>query len=178
MRSALEVLADEDPLINLSQDEVRGELSVSLYGEVQRDVIGETLMRDFGIAVGFSNTTTICIERVAGLGEAVEMMLSGRTGRTPFLAGVGLRVEPAAPGSGITFSPGIEPGRLPTAFINAVNESVLETLRQAPHGWEIRDCTVTMTASGYCPRQSHAHATFDKSMSSTPATSDSSRRSS
>lgn len=166
LRSALEVLADEDPLINLRQDEARGELSVSLYGEVQRDVIGETLMRDFGIAVGFSNTTTICIERVAGLGEAVEMMLSGRTGRTPFLAGVGLRVEPAAPGSGITFSSGIEPGRLPTAFINAVNESVVETLRQGLRGWEIRDCTVTMTASGYCPRQSRAHATFDKNMSS------------
>jgi ribosomal protection tetracycline resistance protein len=31
----------------------------------------------------------------------------------------------------------------------------------------VLDCTVTMTHSGYAARQSHAHATFDKSMSST-----------
>ena len=41
------------------------------------------------------------------------------------------------------------------------------TLRQGLHGWEVTDCTVTMTHSGYWPRQSHSHATFDKSMSST-----------
>ena len=35
------------------------------------------------------------------------------------------------------------------------------------HGWRVTDCRVTMTHSGYWPRQSHAHATFDKSMSST-----------
>ena len=35
------------------------------------------------------------------------------------------------------------------------------------HGWRVSDCRVTMTHAGYWPRQSHAHATFDKSMSST-----------
>ena len=35
------------------------------------------------------------------------------------------------------------------------------------HGWQVIDCVVTMTHSGYWPRQSHAHAHFDKSMSST-----------
>ena len=35
------------------------------------------------------------------------------------------------------------------------------------HGWQVTDCVVTMTHSGYWPRQSHAHAHFDKSMSST-----------
>ena len=31
------------------------------------------------------------------------------------------------------------------------------TLRQGLYGWEVPDCTVTMTHSGYWPRQSHAH---------------------
>ena len=39
------------------------------------------------------------------------------------------------------------------------------------HGWAIPDCRVVMTHSGYYPRQSHAHATFDKAMSSTARTS-------
>jgi ribosomal protection tetracycline resistance protein len=167
LRSALDALAAEDPLINLRQDESRGELSVSLYGDVQREVIRETLRRDFGIEVEFSDTTTICIERLAGVGEAAEMMPAGRSARTPFLAGVGLRVEPAPPGSGVVFSPGIETGRLPMAFVNAVGEAVRDTLRQGLCGWEIPDCVVTMTSSGYWPRQSHAHGTFDKNMSST-----------
>jgi ribosomal protection tetracycline resistance protein len=167
LHSALEALADEDPLINLRQDESRGEMSVSLYGEVQREVIRDTLDRDFGIKVEFSDTTTVYIERLAGIGEGVEPMPTGRTSRTPFLAGVGLRIEPAAPETGVTFSTGIETGRLPMAFINAVEEAVRETVRHGLHGWDIPDCVVTMTSSGYWPRQSRAHGTFDKNMSST-----------
>jgi small GTP-binding protein len=60
-------------------------------------------------------------------------------------------------------------GALPLAFRKAVEESVRETLRQGLHGWEVPDCTVTMTHSGYSPRQSHSPAIFDKSMSSTGA---------
>ena len=53
--------------------------------------------------------------------------------------------------------------------MNAVTETVFDTLRQGLHGWEVTDCRITMTHSGYYPRQSHAHATFDKSMSSVGA---------
>ena len=167
LHSALEALAEEDPLINLRQDDVRGELSVSLYGEVQREVIRGTLERYFGVEVEFSDTTTVYIERLAGVGEAADPMPTGRTSHTPFLAGVGLRVEPAQPGTGVTFSTGIETGRLPMAFINAVEETVHETVRHGLLGWDIPDCAVTMTSSGYWPRQSRAHGTFDRNMSST-----------
>ncbi len=165
--SALDVLADEDPLIGLRQDETRGELSVSLYGDVQRDVIRDTLLRDFGVRARFRDTTVLCIERIAGSGEAEVMMLGGRSTSAPFLAGVGVRVEPAPDGAGVIFSAGIELGKLPLAFVNAVAASARETMRQGLHGWEVPDCTITMTRSGYWPRQSHAHATFDKNMSST-----------
>ncbi len=56
---------------------------------------------------------------------------------------------------------------MPYAFFKAVEDTVRETLGQGLHGWPIPDCTVTMTHSGYAPRQSHAHQGFDKSMSST-----------
>ena len=167
LHSALEALADEDPLINLRQDESRGELSVSLYGEVQREVIRNTLQRDFGIDVEFSDTTTVYIERLAGIGEAVDPMPTERSRHTPFLAGVGLRIEPAQPGTGVTFSPGIQTGRLPLAFVYAVGEAVRKHVRRGLLGWDIPDCVVTMTSSGYWPRQSRAHGTFDKNMSST-----------
>jgi ribosomal protection tetracycline resistance protein len=56
---------------------------------------------------------------------------------------------------------------MPYSFFRAVEEAVRETLGQGLYGWRVTDCVVTYTHSGYYPRQSHAHATFDKSMSST-----------
>jgi ribosomal protection tetracycline resistance protein len=164
LHAALTQLAEQDPLIDLRQDDVRSELLVSLYGEVQKEVIQATLDEEFGLAVEFSETTTICIERPAGTGSAVEFIGQAPN---PFLAGVGLRVDPAPVGSGIEFVLEIELGALPFSFLKAVKETVYESLGQGIYGWQVTDMTVTMTHSGYYPRQSHAHAHFDKSMSST-----------
>ena len=100
LHAALAQLADQDPLINLRQDDVRQEISVSLYGEVQKEVIGATLADEFGIDVTFRETTTICIERPVGTGAAFEIIDKEPN---PFLATVGLRVEPAEVDSGVEF---------------------------------------------------------------------------
>ena len=87
----------------------------------------------------------------------------------PFLAAVGLRVEPAPLGAGVTVGLEVELGSMPSAFFTAVEESVRATLLQGPHGWEIPDCAVTITHSGYWGRHSVGHADFTKSISSTAA---------
>jgi len=161
---ALTQLAEQDPLINLRQDDIRQEIFVSLYGEVQKEVIQATLANEFDIDVTFRETTTICIERPAGTGAAVERI--GKAGN-PFLATVGLRIEPAPINSGLEFRLEVELGAMPFSFFKAVEDTVREALHQGIHGWQVTDCMVTMTHSGYCPRQSHSHAMFDKSMSST-----------
>ncbi|MGS2618879.1 GTP-binding protein [Micromonospora sp. LZ34] len=161
---ALAHLAEQDPLINVRQDPARREISVSLYGEVQKEVIQAVLADDHGVPVTFRETTTVHVERLVGVGAAVEFI---GVPPNPFLATVGLRVAPGPPGSGTTFRLAVELGSMPPAFIAAVEETVHETLRQGPHGWQVLDCEVTMTHSGYWARQSHAHGTFDKSMSST-----------
>jgi ribosomal protection tetracycline resistance protein len=164
LRVALAQLAEQDPLIGLRQDELRQEISVSLYGEVQKEVIQATLADDFGVDVAFRETTTICIERPLGTGAAAELI---EQGRNPFLATVGLRIEPAPVDSGLEFRLEVELGSMPYAFFRAVEETVEETLQQGLRGWRVTDCRVTMTHSGYAARQSHAHGVFDKSMSST-----------
>ncbi len=161
---ALSQLAEQDPLIALRHDRLRLETSVSLYGEVQKEVIQATLADEYGIDVTFSETTTICVERPSGTGSAVEIIDKAPN---PFLATIGLRVDPAPIGSGIEFRLEVELGSMPYSFVRAVEETVKETLREGIHGWEVLDCVVTMTHSGYWARQSHAHGTFDKSMSST-----------
>ncbi|MFE7839080.1 GTP-binding protein [Streptomyces sp. NPDC057474] len=163
---ALTQLAEQDPLIGLRHDDLRQETSVSLYGEVQKEVVQATLADEYGIDVTFRETTTICVERLAGVGEAVEF---NKKDGNPFLATVGLRVEPAPVGSGVDFRLEVELGSMPYAFFKAVEDTVREALEQGVHGWRVPDCVVTVTHSGYSPRQSHAHQRFDKSMSSTGA---------
>lgn len=164
LHAALAQLAEQDPLIDLRQDDLRQEVSVSLYGEVQKEVVQATLEAEYGIGVDFRESTTIHVERVTGSGEAVELI---QQDGNPFLAGVGLRVDPAPDRDGVTFGIEIELGSLPPAFLRAIDETVHETLRQGLHGWDVPDCRVTLVRSQYWPRQSHSHATFDKSMSST-----------
>jgi ribosomal protection tetracycline resistance protein len=164
LHTALTQLAEQDPLIGLRRDDVRGELLLSLYGEVQKEVIQATLASEYAVEAEFSASTTICIERPAGTGAAFEII---DTPPNPFLATVGLRVDPAPVDSGVRFRLEVELGSMPFAFFKAVEETVAAALQQGIHGWQVTDCVVTMTHSGYWPRQSHAHAHFDKSMSST-----------
>lgn len=164
MYSALTELADQDPLIDLRRDDGRREIAVSLYGEVQKEVIAAVLAEEYGIEVTFRPTTSICVERVVAPGEAVQLIA---TAPNPFLATVGLRVEPLPIGAGHEFALEIELGSMPPAFFTAVREGIAATLEEGVHGWAVPDARVVMTHSGYYPRQSHAHATFDKAMSST-----------
>lgn len=143
--AALTQLAEQDPLINLRQSEQ--ELYVSLYGEVQKEVIQATLANDYGIDVEFRETTIICVERLVAAGEAVEIM--GKA-PNPCAATVGLRIEPGPINSGLEYRLAIEThGKMPLAFFKAVEESVRETLRQGLFGWQVTDCLVTITQVGY-----------------------------
>jgi ribosomal protection tetracycline resistance protein len=164
LHTALTQLAEQDPLINLRQDDAARELTVSLYGEVQKEVIEATLATDFGLAVSFRQTRPICVEWVTGTGSALEVIDQPPN---PFLATVGLRVDPAPAGAGVRFRLGIELGALPFSFLRAIDETVQVTLGQGLRGWPVPDATVTLIQSGYWPRQSHMHGTFDASMSST-----------
>ncbi|GAA2270898.1 hypothetical protein GCM10010149_10410 [Nonomuraea roseoviolacea subsp. roseoviolacea] len=160
LHAALAELAEQDPLIGLRQDDERQEVSVSLYGEVQKEVVQATLAADYGLEVTFRETTTICVERPAATGEAVELL--GQDGN-PFVATVGLRVEPAPPGSGVAFRVDAPLSTLPLyvyksagELAEAIGATVRETLRQGLHGWEVVDCAVTMTRSGYASPASTA----------------------
>jgi ribosomal protection tetracycline resistance protein len=150
---ALGQLAEQDPLINLRQDDLRGEMYLSLYGEVQKEVIEATLAQEYDLEVHFRETSVICVERPNGSGEAIELL--GKNGN-PFLATLGLRVEPAPVNSGIVLRLEAELVSIPLYFYKSVEEflrvmedTVRDTLQQGLHGWQVIDGVVTITHSGY-----------------------------
>jgi len=150
---ALGRLAEQDPLINVRQDDSRHEISVSLYGEVQKEVIQATLANDFGLDVTFRETTPIYIERAIGTGEATEIL---HAESNPFLATIGLRVDPAPEGSGLEFRLQVDHRAVPIYvykkvenFAEALGKYVRQTLQEGLFGWQVRDCVVTMTECNY-----------------------------
>jgi ribosomal protection tetracycline resistance protein len=149
LRAALAQLAEQDPLINV-RSEPSGELAVSLYGEVQKEVIEATLDADYGIAVTFRDTTPLYIERPAGTGAAQETLNSETN---PFHAAIGLRVEPAA---GFAFRLAVDYQSVPLyvyrnieEFASAMEQYVRATLEEGLYGWAVNDCLVTMISSNY-----------------------------
>ncbi|MQA84529.1 MAG: GTP-binding protein [Streptosporangiales bacterium] len=153
LRAALAQLAEQDPLINVRQDDIRQEIFVSLYGEVQKEVIQATLANDFGLDVTFRESTTICIERPAGTGEALEILNSESN---PFHATIGLRIDPAPNDSGIEFQLRVDIRTAPIhiyksveSFADMMGQYVRQTLQEGLFGWQVTDCIVSMIKCSY-----------------------------
>ncbi len=153
LHAAVTQLAEQDPLINVRQDDIRQEIYVSLYGEVQKQVIEATLATEYGLATGFRETTPICVERPLRTGMAEEIL---HAPENPFLATLGIRIDPAPAGTGIGFRLEIDHQAVPLyiyknmeSFGAAMEGYVTETLRQGLFGWQVTDCTVSLIRSQY-----------------------------
>ncbi|HZX05416.1 translation factor GTPase family protein [Kribbella sp.] len=136
---ALTQLAEQDPLIRVRKAD---EITVSLYGEVQKEVIASLLASEYGVEVTFSETTPIHVERLNGTGTAMREITEG-----PWAAGVGFRVAPVA--EGIEYNLEVELGALPRAFHTAIEETVRQTLHQGLYGWEIPNIRIDLTHTAY-----------------------------
>ncbi|MDR7252459.1 ribosomal protection tetracycline resistance protein [Nocardioides sp. BE266] len=152
LRVALAQLADQDPLIAARSGE-DGRPTVSLYGRVQQEVIASTLAEDHGIEVAFSEASVLHVERLRRAGTAVERF---NTPTNPWGATIGLRLTPAAPGSGLVFDVGVPMRDLPLYlfksvehFTSVMSEHVAQALSCGLRGWEVTDCRVTLTEAGY-----------------------------
>jgi ribosomal protection tetracycline resistance protein len=153
LRAALAQLAEQDPLIDVRQNDLLDELWVSLYGEVQQEVIEETLATDYGIEVEFLEATPIHVERPLRTGEAVEVL---HADTNPFRATIGFRVAPGPVGSGIDFRYEVDAQSAPLyvyktfeSFTEHMAAYVRQALREGLAGWQVTDCVVTMNRCMY-----------------------------
>jgi ribosomal protection tetracycline resistance protein len=126
------------------RDHVHQAIYLRIFGEVQKEVIESTLQERYGLDVRFSETSIVCIEKPRAVGQAIELIGAADN---PFVATLGLKIEPGPVGSGITYrSP---TGALPLSFYRAIEEAVRATLAQGLYGWEVSDLVVTITDTAY-----------------------------
>ena len=153
LHAAITEIAEQDPLINVRQDDIRQEIYVSLYGEVQKQVIEATLATEYGVEVGFNQTTPICVERPVRTGTAEEIL---HAPGNPFLATLGIRIDPAPPGAGTAVRLKVGHQSVPLYiyknmdnFAAAMEHYIARTLHQGLYGWQVTDCTVSLVRSQY-----------------------------
>ncbi|CAN5146837.1 TetM/TetW/TetO/TetS family tetracycline resistance ribosomal protection protein [soil metagenome] len=139
---ALQQLSEQDPLIDVRLDGVDQEVTVSVYGEVQKEVIAARLEAEYGVVADFLPTRTVHIERVAATGQCFEQTATGN-------ASVALRVEPAAVGSGVEYVLGVERGYLLPSFHVAIEETLARVVGEGVFGWRVTDCLVTLIHGRY-----------------------------
>jgi ribosomal protection tetracycline resistance protein len=136
---ALSQLSEQDPLINLRQGDGEDGLSISLYGEVQKEVIEHTLKAEYGLSVRFLDTSPIYVERILGVGNAIEHAPD------PFLATIGLRVEPGDSEGRHRLIFEVEPGAAPPFAFKAIDEALETAFGQGVHGWQVINASVSIT---------------------------------
>ncbi|MEU6248184.1 translation factor GTPase family protein [Glycomyces sp. NPDC047010] len=153
LHRALADLADIDPLIAVRPD--RGAARIRLYGEVQQEVLTDTLALEYGIDVRFEAVTVVCVERLARRADAAARM--GDPGHQ-YHYSLGVTVEPAAPGSGVELVVAANQITLPMhvygnadGYRAAIGEYLATPLADGPHGWPVTDLRVTVTDSDYPP---------------------------
>jgi ribosomal protection tetracycline resistance protein len=139
---ALQQLSVQDPLIDVRLDGIDQEITVNVYGEVQKEIIAARLDEEYGIRAEFLPTRTVHVERAAGTGECFEQTRMGN-------AAVGLRVEPGPVGAGVEYVLGVERGYLLPSFHTAIEETLATVVDEGLFGWRVIDCIVTLIHGRY-----------------------------
>ncbi len=94
----LRVLEEEDPMLRLSYDEEKKEITVQVMGQVQREILQRLIKDRFDMQIEFGPSRIIYKETIADTVEGV-----GHFEPLRHYAEVHLLLEPGEPGSGLVF---------------------------------------------------------------------------
>jgi len=124
---ALHKLAEEDPTFKVRVDQETGQTIMSGMGELHLEVLIDRLLREFGVQARVGNPRVSYRESIRRKVDEVEYRHVKQTGGRGQYAHVVLALEPAEPGSGITFEDDIKRGAIPREFIPAVERGVRDS---------------------------------------------------
>ena len=138
----LRQLEEEEPLLRIVWKEETGEIHAQLMGEVQIDVLKNMVKERFGVEVDFGSGSIVYKETLA---EPVEGV--GHFEPLRHYAEVHLLMEPAEPGSGLTFTSSCSEDVLDKNW----QRLILTHLEEKKHkgvltGSEITDMKITLVA--------------------------------
>lgn len=140
LAAALQQLSSEDPHLDFRWFSEERELHVRIMGVVQTEILTELLLSRFGLAATISPPTVIYRETPAASGEGAESYTMPK----PCWAIVKFRIEPAAPGSGVSYTSQVDKSDIAPRYQNEIAGRIEHALEQGPKGWQTTDLTVTL----------------------------------
>lgn len=141
LASALRELSDEEPYINSEWEKTEREITLSITGKIQLEVLSALLSERYGLSVSFSPPTVIYKETPIKIAEGYECYTMPK----PCWAIVRLLIEPMPRGSGIAFDMGnIPSNQLFYKYQEHIRRSTFESAKQGIHGWEVTDFKATL----------------------------------
>lgn len=140
LQKALTELCDEDPRLDFRYLREKKELHLSIYGEIQTEILQALLLERYGLSVQFSPPSVIYKETPSRKGEGFDAYTMPK----PCWAVLRFLMEPLPEGSGLQYESKVTGGRLPYRYQEHVKTAVPRALQQGLKGWEVTDCKVTL----------------------------------
>ena len=141
---ALSEMSMQDNQLDCTINKDTNEISLRIYGDIQKEFIRTLLLDKYGLPVEFTPTLTVFKETPAATGTAERYIGEKSNFHQYYSAGVKLVVEPLAGGEGIRYQSAVSYGDLTKSFQNGVEEGVMQGLKYGPRGWEVTDASVTL----------------------------------
>lgn len=137
-------MADEDPSIDVHQDDETGDLIVGGVSELHVEVVAERIAARFGVRVDLAEPHVPYRETIRRSARAEGKHKKQSGGRGQF-GDVWVRVEPLRRGAGVEFVDAVVGGAIPRQYIPAVESGVREALgRGGLAGYPVVDLRVTV----------------------------------
>lgn len=128
MSEALQKLAEEDPTFRVRSDENTAQTVISGMGELHLEVLVDRMKREFKVQASVGRPRVAYKETITRPVEHAEFRYVKQTGGRGQYGHVVLEIEPAAPGTGLTFENKIVGGVVPKEYHNAVEKGVREAV--------------------------------------------------
>ncbi len=158
LKKNLEILSREDPTFIYKENPDTGQMIISGMGELHLDVLVTRITKEMNTAARVGNPQVTYRESISETLEHTERfyrMIAGKENR----AEITIRVSPAKPGSGNSFSSSVSLKKLPQEMQHAVKRGIEAAfLSGIRYGYPVYDVQVELIGAVYSELTSSAFA--------------------
>ncbi len=151
LTEAVHELTEEDPLLKAFWVKEKRELTLSVTGTIQLEIIDTLLKTRWGINAGFGAPSVIYRETPAGKGYGFDAYTMPK----PCWAVLKFLIEPLPRGSGVEYSSIVENNKIFYRYQSQVEDAIPTALRQGPSGWEVTDLRITLVDGNHHTIHTH-----------------------
>ncbi|MGD8367601.1 MAG: elongation factor G [Desulfobacterales bacterium] len=149
LEEVLEKFLAEDPTLRVRKDEDTGQTILSGMGELHLEVVTSRMQREFNTRVNVGKPQVVYRETIGSASEATAVFDREVAGQNHY-GEVRLRLEPLRRGQGNRFRSTVSEETIPSAYLPAVEQGVLESLESgALLGYPVVDVEVQLVGGGF-----------------------------